>query len=81
MEKWKDVEGFEGYYQVSDKGNIRSVERVVILKDKLGNDRPSVFKGKLLKNTKKLKIERIGHLDIMFFFVRMEKQKDFMFID
>ena len=25
MEKWKDVRGFEGKYQVSDKGNVRSL--------------------------------------------------------
>jgi len=30
MEIWKDVYGFEGYYKVSNYGNILSVERVVI---------------------------------------------------
>ena len=29
MEIWKDVAGYEGYYQVSNKGHVRSVERVV----------------------------------------------------
>lgn len=28
-EVWKDVKGYEGLYQVSDKGRIRSVDRVV----------------------------------------------------
>lgn len=28
MELWKDVVGYEGYYQVSDHGRIRCVERV-----------------------------------------------------
>lgn len=28
-EVWKDIEGFEGYYQVSNKGNIRSLDRYV----------------------------------------------------
>ena len=28
-EVWKDVAGYEGYYQVSNKGNVRSVERIV----------------------------------------------------
>ena len=28
-EIWKDVAGYEGYYQVSNKGNVRSVERIV----------------------------------------------------
>jgi hypothetical protein len=29
MEIWKDIPGFEGWYQASDLGNIRSVERMV----------------------------------------------------
>lgn len=28
-EIWKDVEGYEGYYQVSDRGRVRSVDRIV----------------------------------------------------
>ena len=31
-EIWKDVPGYEGYYQVSDQGNVRSVDRVVTYK-------------------------------------------------
>ena len=27
-ERWKDVPGFEGRYQVSDHGNVRSLDRV-----------------------------------------------------
>ena len=29
MEIWKDVPGYEGYYQASDKGRIKSVARIV----------------------------------------------------
>jgi hypothetical protein len=29
MEVWKDVVGYEGLYQVSDRGNVRSVDRYV----------------------------------------------------
>jgi len=29
IERWKDVPGYEGLYQVSDKGRVRSVDRVV----------------------------------------------------
>jgi hypothetical protein len=29
-ENWKDIEGFEGYYQVSDFGNVRSLDREFI---------------------------------------------------
>lgn len=28
-EQWKDIAGFEGYYQVSDMGNVRSLDRMV----------------------------------------------------
>lgn len=28
-EKWKDIPGFEGYYQASTKGRIRSLDRVI----------------------------------------------------
>lgn len=27
MEVWKDVQGFEGFYQVSDRGRLRSMDR------------------------------------------------------
>lgn len=29
MERWSDVNGYEGSYQVSDLGNVRSLTRVV----------------------------------------------------
>ena len=28
MEHWKDIEGYEGMYQVSDLGNVRSLDRI-----------------------------------------------------
>ena len=30
FEVWKDINGFEGIYQISDKGNIRSLDRKII---------------------------------------------------
>ena len=58
-EVWKDVAGYEGYYQVSNKGNVRSLER----KDsigrkiggrilKLGYDKGGYLKVALCKNGK-----------------------------
>lgn len=50
MEEWRDIEGFEGYYQVSDMGRVRSVDRVLYVKAdwrKKGFYRK--FKGKILK--------------------------------
>ena len=32
-EIWKDIAGYEGLYQVSNLGRVRSVERVVLMKD------------------------------------------------
>lgn len=29
MERWADIEGFEGLYQVSDQGRVRSLDRVL----------------------------------------------------
>ena len=48
MEIWKDVVGYEGYYQVSNFGNIRSVDRV-IYSDKLHIGTKRELKGKMLK--------------------------------
>lgn len=28
MENWKDIKGYNGFYQVSDLGNIRSIDRI-----------------------------------------------------
>lgn len=53
LEIWKDVKGYESFYQVSDKGHIRSVDRI------LSDGRK--YKGKLLK----LRIDKKGYLDVM----------------
>ena len=28
FELWKDIEGFEGYYQVSMWGNVKSIKKI-----------------------------------------------------
>lgn len=45
-EAWKEVEGYGGAYQVSNKGLVRSTERKVSFID--GRER--IFKGKVLKS-------------------------------
>ena len=45
-ETWKDIKGFEGLYQVSDLGNVKSLERLV--KDS-NKDRYHLLKEKILK--------------------------------
>ena len=45
MEIWKEIKGFEGYYEVSDLGRVRSVDRVVYDKVRKCN---RLLKGKIL---------------------------------
>lgn len=45
MEQWKDIKGFEGYYQVSNKGNVRSLDRIITCKNGSKRNR----KGKMIK--------------------------------
>lgn len=33
MESWRDIEGYEGYYQVSNAGKVRSLDRISIMKN------------------------------------------------
>ena len=33
METWKNIKGYEGLYQVSDQGRVKSLERIIIKKD------------------------------------------------
>lgn len=48
MEMWKDIKGFEGMYQISNKGRVRSLDRAV----KQRNDSIQIKKGKVLVQTK-----------------------------
>ena len=45
MEKWRDVIGYVGYYQVSDRGRVRSVDRVV----RHPRGGPTKLKGRILR--------------------------------
>jgi hypothetical protein len=49
MEKWENINGFEGYYQVSNFGNIRSIDRNVYAHQ---GKRILKLKGKTLKPAK-----------------------------
>ena len=52
MEEWKDVKGYEGIYQVSSKGRVKSLNRV--------DARGYKIKGKLLKP----RLKKDGYVDI-----------------
>ena len=48
MEEWRDVEGFEGLYQVSNKGKVRSLDRTVTT-SRYGKPLSMTKRGKVLK--------------------------------
>ena len=49
IEEWKDVEGYEGYYQASNLGRIKSISRKRYNKN---GGKPGVLKERILKQTK-----------------------------
>lgn len=49
MEIWKDIDGYEGLYQVSNYGRIKSLEKILYKKNRYGNYMEFKFKSKLLK--------------------------------
>lgn len=49
MEEWRDIEGYEGFYQVSDFGNVKSLERIWYSTDKKGNKKKCSNKEMILK--------------------------------
>ncbi len=66
MEIWKDVPGYEGMYQASNLGNIRSLDRIVTK----CNGVKMVLKGNLLKAS----IIKKGYLKVNLYKNRIEKQ-------
>ena len=48
-EIFKDIPGFEGYYQVSNLGNVKSLERIAIRQPARGN---YLVKERILKPSK-----------------------------
>lgn len=52
-EVWKDIEGYEGLYQVSNFGRVRSLDRNVTNKGVYGDKSTYFTKGKLLKPSEK----------------------------
>lgn len=55
-EIWKDIEGYEGFYQVSSFGNVRSLDRTVIF-ERMGKTTSRHWKGQPLK----LKLNDYGY--------------------
>jgi NUMOD4 motif len=49
MEIWKSIPGYEGYYEASDLGRIRSIERVITQVSAKGNIYHRTMKGSIVK--------------------------------
>lgn len=56
IEEWKDIPGYEGLYQVSDWGRVKSLERIVMRK----NGRSCSVKEKIMRQMK----NECGHLQV-----------------
>ncbi len=54
MEIWKDVIGYEGQYQVSNKGNVRSLDRVIDV------DREGARKQKMFSKHRMLRMQKLN---------------------
>jgi len=48
MEKWMQIRGFAGRYEVSDQGRVRSISRVIWKADRCGNLTAFRWKGRIL---------------------------------
>lgn len=48
-EIWKDIPGYEGKYQASTLGRIRSVDRVIRMKSRCGKEHDHRIKGRILR--------------------------------
>ena len=56
QEEWRDIKGYEGLYQVSDKGRVKSLERVTIRK----NGKKLPVKERIMKSS----IDKDGYLRV-----------------
>ena len=57
MEIWRDIEGYEGLYQVSNEGRVKSLQREILYKD----GRKKVLEEKILRNF----ISDLGYYHVM----------------
>lgn len=63
-EIWRDVPGYEGYYQVSNTGIVRSLDRTVITKRGERSYKGRIFEGNLNNGYKILSLSRDGKQEI-----------------
>lgn len=48
---WKEIKGFEGYYEVSDSGEVRSLNRIVCESKGVHAGKEKMLKGKMMKQS------------------------------
>ena len=68
MENWKDIIGYEGLYQVSNLGNVKSLSKTVLNRGKY----PSISKEKIFK----YRIDKYGYA--LFRFTKNNKRKNIL---
>lgn len=57
MEEWMNIEGYEGLYQVSNEGRVKSLQREIVYKD----GRKKVLEEKILRNI----LSDLGYYHVM----------------
>lgn len=62
MELWKDIKGYEGLYQVSNEGNVRSVDRIVQV-ERNGSQFEQCRKGRIIRQLAR----RHGYLAVFLY--------------
>ena len=60
VEEWRDVVGYEGFYQVSNIGRIRSVDRMM---RRSCDSNPKLFRGKVLKLKERTRESPVANLN------------------
>lgn len=63
MEIWKDIKGYEGYYQISNLGNVKSLARII----------KRCRNGNMIYNEKQLKPYKTGIKKRQYFTFRLYK--------
>lgn len=72
MEKWLDVVGYEGIYQISDRGQMRTVPGKTTVRRLNGKDEIRHWKGRTLKQ----KTDRRGYKRVTLW--KNKREKDFL---
>jgi hypothetical protein len=70
MENWIDIKGFEGLYQVSNLGNIRSLDREITVGY---NNHKRTYKGRMLKKV----VNGVGYEVVI---LNTQQRREYMYV-